>query len=162
VVLAGALVLLLGGVVIRAYETSTAEAAFLRSPSAGLFPVEREPLGRAFRWTSSAAAMKVGFPAPGETGAGRRIGPANLVWPMKSARPDGAATAVDVFWNDVSRGRVSLPNGRWVDLLLPVDGPGIVRLAVAETFRPRGADRRLLGIEVAPDPAIVPRPRREP
>lgn len=140
VVLAGALVLLLGGILARAYESATPRSAFRRGSTAGVFVEEREPDGRPFRWTGSAAAWWVS-----ETDGG----PPCLVLPVKNARPDGRAVTVDVFFDDRLRGRVTLARGIWERLELAIDGPGVLRLVPSATFRPsRRFDSRRLGIEV--------------
>jgi len=138
VVLAGALVLLLGGVLARGYETRGPESAFRYAPVAGLYSVEHEPDGRAFRWTGGRAAFQVTAAAA-----------AHVSLPVKNARPDGAALTLTVRWNDVVRGRVTLPRAGWKELQLAVDGPGVLRLDLSSTFRPlQRYDARRLGIEV--------------
>lgn len=138
-VTAGALVLLLGGVVARAYETWGPEAAFSRGTTAGVWGTEREPDGRPFRWTGTSAA----FLRPG------RSGPATLLLPVKNARPDLEPVSVAVLWNDRPAGSISLPAGRWLTLSQRVEGPGVLRLVPARTFRPPGrGDVRRLGVEV--------------
>src|SRR5262249_20971179 len=62
ILLAGALVLLLGGALARGWETRGPDAAFARSDTAGVYPPEREPGGRAFRWTAASAAWRIGPP----------------------------------------------------------------------------------------------------
>lgn len=140
VVVAGVLVLLLGGVVARGYETWGEEAAFERGKTAGVYGTEHEPDGRSFRWTGRSAA----FLSP----AGRESA-VTLLLPVKNARPDQAPLPVSVLWNDVPTGHVSLPPGRWFLLTQRVAGPGVLRLVPARSFRPshRG-DARTLGLEV--------------
>ncbi len=140
VVLAGTLVLLLGAVFARALETVDASKAFAYDSTAGLFPVEREPDGRRFRWSTSAAAMDVAVP----DGGGRTVS-----LPVRNARPDRAPVLVDVYWDDRLRGRVPLPFGGWRRLELRIPDSGVLRLVPSATFRPlRGPDQRRLGIEV--------------
>lgn len=147
VAVAGASVLLLGGAFARSIETWNADAAFAHGQTAGLWAEEREPDGRPFRWSGRSAAFRVDAPA------GRR---SLLRLPVKNARPDGEPVQVRVFWNDLSRGSVDLAHGGWKELRLAVDGPGVVRLAVARTILPASrTDRRRLGIETGA-PAIGP------
>jgi O-antigen ligase len=151
VVLAGALVCTLGGVAARGFETRTADAAFRRASDAGVWAVEAEPDGRAFRWTAASAAWRIpGLPAGGA---------AAVVLPVRNARPDARPVALDVWVDDVPRGRVTLPPGAWRRVEVPVAStPGaavLLRVAVSETFRPlaRG-DPRALGIETGPVPFL--------
>ena len=147
VVVAGTSVLLLGGVLARGVETWGPGAAFAHGPTAGLFPEEREPDGRRFRWTAAAAALRVDAPA------GRRSA---LLLPARNARPDGEAVAVSLYWNDTLHGVVDLPHGGWKALRLEVDGPGVLRVVPARSFRPLSrTDARRLGIETGP-PVLVP------
>ncbi len=148
VVLAGALACSLGGVAARAFETRTADAAFRFSPDAGVWAPEAEPDGRAFRWTAAAAAWRIAGTGPAST----------AVLPVRNARPDGRPVILDVWVDDALRGRVTLPAGGWRRLEVPVAGgtaPVVLRVAVAETFRPpaRG-DRRELGIETGRAPSL--------
>ncbi len=151
VVLAGALVCSLGGVAARVYETRTADAAFRRGADAGVWGLESEPDGRAFRWTAAAAAWRIpGLPAGG---------PVAAVLPLRNARPDARPVALDVWVDDAPRGRVTLPPGAWRRLEVPVTAaPGdavVLRIAVAETFRPLShGDARTLGIETGPAPFL--------
>ncbi|HKC24146.1 MAG TPA: O-antigen ligase family protein [Thermoanaerobaculia bacterium] len=158
--LAGALVLLFGGVLARLYETRTPEAAFARGETAGIYPTELEPDGRPFRWTAEAAAWRIGGQTSEEPRRALRVRPHVLELPLRNARPDGRPVWLDVFWDDKLRGRVRVPSGRWQRLELAIDGPGILRLETADWFRPlaRG-DRRRLGVEVGPEPLLVPRAR---
>ena len=139
VLVAGASVLLVGGALARCVETWGADAAFAHGPTAGLWAVEQEPDGRPFRWTASAAALRIDAPA------GRR----SLVrLPVKNARPDSEGVLVEVFWNDVRRGAVELAHGGWKELRVAVDGPGVLRLLPERTFPPLSrTDGRRLGIE---------------
>ncbi|MFN7989107.1 MAG: O-antigen ligase family protein [Thermoanaerobaculia bacterium] len=147
VVVAGASVLLAGGVISRGVESWGADEAFRWSPTAGLWGAEREPDGRPFRWTAAAAALRVDAPA------GRR---SQLHLPVRNARPDGAAVAVAVFWNDVRRGTVELPHGGWRAVRLAVDGPGVLRVVPERTILPLSrTDARRLGIETGP-PVVLP------
>lgn len=147
VVVAGASVLLLGGALARGVETYRSDAAFAHAPTAGLWAVEREPDGRPFRWTASAAALRVDAPA----GRGSL-----LRLPVRNARPDGQAVSVALFWNDAPRGVFDLPHGSWRAVRLAVDGPGVLRVAPAETFLPRSrSDARRLGIETG-EPVLLP------
>ena len=143
VTLAGVLALLLGNVAWTAWTTNSPEAAFRYAPTAGLWPPEREPDGRPFRWTAEAGAWLVS----GTSGTRR-----TLSLPVRNARPDGQPVEVDVSWNGRSSGRLTLPAVGWKRLELSVDGPGVLKLEIGETFRPieRG-DPRCLGIEVGPD-----------
>lgn len=153
VVVAGVLVLLLGGVLARAVETWTPEAAFRFGRSAGVYAPEAEPDGRPFRWTSEAAAWRLAAPAGVRAEAAAAL-------PVKSARPDGRSVALDVFVDDVYRGRVALPHGRWMRMTLALKTPATLRLLPTATFRPpRGTDARLLGVETG-DPVVTPAPRR--
>ncbi len=143
VTLAGVLALLLGNVAWAAWTTRSPDAAFRWAPTAGLWGPEREPDGRRFRWTSAAAAWLV----PGTPGTER-----TLSLPVRNARPDGQPVALDVSWNGHPSGRVTLPVAGWKRLELRVNGPGVLRLGIGETFRPAGRrDPRLLGIEVGPE-----------
>ena len=140
VVLAGTVVLLLGSILNRGLHTLGPNQAFAYGSTAGLFPVEREPDGRPFRWSSSSAAMRVEVP-PGEGGV--------VSLPVRNARPDHAVVLVDVLWDDRLRGRVAVPFGGWRRLEVPVRASGVLRLVPSTTFRPlHGPDRRKLGIEV--------------
>lgn len=146
VVVAGASVLVLGGALARGVETWGAGAAFAHGRTAGLWGAEREPDGRPFRWTASAAAIQVDAPE------GRSV----LRLPVRNARPDGESVRVALFWNDASRGVVALPHGGWKVLRLAIDGPGVLRVVPERTFLPpsRSDDRRL-GIETGP-PGLEP------
>jgi O-antigen ligase len=148
VVLAGALACAHGGVAARAYETKTADTAFRFSPDAGVWGPETEPDGRVFRWTAAAAAWRIAGAAPAST----------AVLPVRNARPDGRPVALDVWVDDVLRGRVTLPAGGWRRLEVPVPGgtaPVVLRVAIAETFRPSAhGDRRELGIETGKAPSL--------
>jgi O-antigen ligase len=151
VVLAGALACALGGVAARALETRTASAAFRRAPDAGVWAVEQEPDGRAFRWTASAAAWRIPCPP----GAGAAV----ALLPVRNARPDGRPVALDVWVDDVPRGRVTLAQGVWRRLEVPVaeasGEPVVLRVSVSETFRPLAhGDARDLGIETGPAPTL--------
>jgi O-antigen ligase len=140
VVLAGTLVLLMGSVLGHVFQTLDSKPAFAYEPTAGLFPVEREPDGRPFRWSSSAAAMPIELPSGGG---------GVLSVPIRNARPDRALVMVDVLWDDRLRGRVAIPFGGWHRLEIPVETPGVLRLVPSSTFRPlRGPDRRHLGVEL--------------
>jgi O-antigen ligase len=140
VVLAAAVVMLLGSVLNRGLHTLEAKQAFAYEPSAGLFGVEREPDGRPFRWSSSAAAMPIQLPS----GGGGIVSV-----PIRNARPDLAPVEVDVLYDDRMRGRVSVPFGGWHRLEIPVETSGVLRLVPSSTFRPlRGVDRRKLGVEL--------------
>jgi O-antigen ligase len=142
VVVAGALVVLAGGALHAGFVSRTPEDAFRYAETAGLFGVEREPSGRPFRWTARAAAWRV----PGMPG-GRQT----LALPVRNTRPDLRAVSLAVFWNDRPLGRVALAASSWKRLEVPVEGAGILRLEVSETFRPsRAEDSRRLGIEVGP------------
>ena len=122
VVLAGALVCALGGVLARSFETRAPDAAFHYAPDAGVWATETEPDGRLFRWTSRAAAWRVpGGPSP-----------FTAVLPVKNARPDGRSVALEIWVDDVPRGRVTLPAGPWRRLEVPM----------AEAPRPRAAPAR--------------------
>lgn len=145
VVVAGASVLLAGGVLARAVETWSPDAAFAYGPTAGLYGPEREPDGRPFRWTASSAAFRVDAPPS-----------ARVRLPVRNARPDGEAVELTLFWNDGRRGTVELPHGAWKAVELRVDGPGILRVAVSRTFLPADRrDGRRLGVETG-GPAVVP------
>jgi O-antigen ligase len=150
VVLAGAVVCALGGILARAYESRGPDVAFRYAPDAGVWSPETEPDGRAFRWTTRAAAWRV---APFGTSA-------ILVLPVRNARPDGRPVALEVFVDDAPHGRVTLAAGGWKRLEVPfARGDSVLRVAVSETFRPLLAgDRRHLGIETgrAPFPAEKP------
>ncbi|MEO6325329.1 MAG: O-antigen ligase family protein, partial [Thermoanaerobaculia bacterium] len=158
VLLAGALVLLLGGIVARAYETRLPEVAFARAETAGVYEPESEVAGRRFRWTSSAAAWRIG----GAKGNGPGVRPASfppsrLSLPVRNARPDARPVSLSIYWNDTLRGRVLLPAGGWRELTLPIDHPGVLRIHLSTVFRPP-FDARQLGIEVGPEPVISVRP----
>ncbi len=145
VVLAGALVCALGGVAARGYDTRTADAAFARSPDAGVWGPETEPDGRPFRWTNAAGAWRL------------PEGPGPVALAVRNARPDGRTVVLEVWLDDVARGRVALSPGPWRTLDVPASGsPGrasVLRVAVSETFRPAShGDLRTLGIEVGPAP----------
>jgi hypothetical protein len=150
VVLAGTLVLLAGSVLSRGIETFSARQAFAYEPTAGLFPVEREPDGRPFRWSSSAAAMPIELPSGGGC---------VVSVPIRNARPDRAPVFVEVLWDDRPRGRVSIPFGAWLRLEIPVETSGVLRLVPSSTFRPpRGPDRRYLGVELGEKVFVRARP----
>lgn len=153
-VLAGALVLSAGGLVARGIESSTPEAAFEHDSSAGLYPVEREPDGRAFRWSGRVAAVRVTVPS---LPSGRPAGPSDLSLPVRNARPDGRPVGIEVSWNDRLAGRVTLPRAGWYRLELPVRGSGVLLLRVDPPFRPGAGDARLLGVEVGPAPILSAR-----
>ncbi|MEO8055863.1 MAG: O-antigen ligase family protein [Acidobacteriota bacterium] len=148
VVLAGALACALGGVAARALDTRTPDAAFRFAPDAGVWAPEAEPDGRAFRWTAAAAAWRI----PGALQA------STAVLPVRNARPDGRPVALDVWVDDVLRGRVTLPGGSWRRLEVPVPAataPVVLRVAVAESFRPPAHDDlRDLGIETGVAPTL--------
>ncbi|HQR47323.1 MAG TPA: hypothetical protein PK598_15085, partial [Thermoanaerobaculia bacterium] len=94
--------------------------------------------------TIGAAAWRVA----GEPGGSR-----TLSLPVRNARPDRRPVGVAVSWNGRALGRVTLAGDGWKRLVLPVAGPGVLRLAVSETFRPdRPDDLRRLGIEAGADP----------
>ncbi len=173
VAIAGALVLLLGGVFAKLFETWGPESAFLRQPTAGLYPLEREPDGRPFRWSSKAASwwidprpsparIPVALRTPNDLDskdeANEPIAPALVLLPVRNARPDGGLVFLDVYFDDVLRGRVPLPHGNWQRLELAIPGPGALRLVPSRTFRPRGGDSRTLGIEVGEEPLLAPLP----
>ena len=151
VVLAGALVCALGGVLARAYDTRTAgrrvPALRRTRASAGR---ESEPDGRTFRWTLRRRRLA----APGRAAGldGRPPGP---------QRPSGRPpVALEIWVDDAPRGRVTLPPGAWRRLEVPAGLAGsrsVLRVRAAETFRPaRAADRRELGIETGPAPFLRP------
>jgi O-antigen ligase len=148
VVLAGALACSIGGVVARALETKTPDAAFRFAPDAGVWAPEAEPDGRPFRWTAASAAWRI----PGAERA------STAVLPVKNARPDGRPVALDVWVDDALRGRVTLLAGGWRRLEVPVPAgpsPVVLRVAAAETFRPlANDDRRDLGIETGAAPTL--------
>ena len=159
VFLAGALVLLVGGIVARAYETRLPEAAFARSDTAGLFSGESEGEGRRFRWTSSAAAWRIGGVQPerNEGGPSRpAFSPSRIFLPVRNARPDARPVSLAIYWNDTLRGRVVLPAGGWRRLTLPIDSPGVLRIHLSTVFRPP-FDPRTLGIEVGLEPVVAVR-----
>jgi len=153
-VLAGSLVLLAGGLVARAIESSTPDAAFAHERTAGLYPVEREPDGRVFRWSGPSAALRV----VAERSDVRPGTPALLSVAVRNARPDARPVSLSVSWNDRFRGRVALPRGGWYRLELATAGSGVLLLRVDPPFRPPGGDQRLLGIEVGAA-ALRPAPR---
>ena len=138
VVLAGALVCAIGGIVARAWDTRTAEAAFRNSASAGVYDVEREPGGRPFRWTGESAAWPIERPSlpPGSDSI-------VLALPVRNGRPDGRPAALDVFFDDTLRGRVTLPPGAWRRLELTVSpgARGVLRIRAVDPFRPAVAAR---------------------
>ena len=148
--LAGALVLLAGSVLSRGLATIEPRQAFAYEPTAGLYPVEREPDGHPFRWSTSAAAMPIQLPSRG----------AGIVSvPVRNARPDQAPVAVEVFWDDRPLGSVEVPFGKWHRLEVPVEASGVLRLVPSSTFRPlRGPDRRRLGVELGERVYLRPRP----
>ncbi len=138
VALAGVIVLLAGGVVARGQETWSPKSALEFSPSAGVFAVETEPDGRRFRWTGRAMVEAVSLPSPGL-----------LSLAVSNPRPDGLAVDVEVSYDDVLRGHVSLKPGPWSRLQLPVRGSGVLRLRVSPVLRPSNRmDRRTLGIAI--------------
>ncbi len=153
VVLAGSLVCSIGGAVARAWETRTAEAAFRNSASAGVYDVERDPGGRPFRWTGESAAWLVEAPS---LSPGDRV---VLALPVRNARPDGRPVALDVFFDDTSRGSVALPAGEWKRLEVTVSpgARGVLRIRVVSPFRPPSRnDSRLLGIQIGSGPTVLP------
>jgi O-antigen ligase len=152
VVLAGALVCALGGVAARAFETRDADAAFRRAGDAGVWGAEVEPDGHRFRWTAGTATWRV---------AREEAGPTVLALPVRNVRPDGRPITLDVWIDDVHRGRVPLGPGGWRRLEVPLaassPGPVVLRVGVSQTFRPEGhADARSLGIETGPQPVLRP------
>ncbi|MEO8584901.1 MAG: hypothetical protein ABI584_01950, partial [Acidobacteriota bacterium] len=154
VVLAGALFSAIGGVAARAWETRTTEAAFRHATAAGVYDVEHDPDGRLFRWTGASAAWLVSpsSPAPGS------LSPV-VALPVRNGRPDGRSAAVDVFWGDTLRGRVTLPPGEWkrIELAVLPQESAVFRIRVVQPFRPASrADTRLLGIQVGAAPALMP------
>lgn len=151
VALAGTLVLLAGGVLSRAAETSGPESAFRHSADAGVYPPEAEPDGRVFRWTSYGCAFQVR-----DNG-----GDAVFRLQVRNARPDGQTVELTLFWNDAPAGVVVLPPGPWQVLECPIRGSGVLRVRLSDVFRPADRrDRRLLGIEVGEKFEIVKRPGR--
>lgn len=145
VALAAALTLSGAGLVARAVESSTPGTAFAHGTTAGVFDVEREPGGQRFRWTGSSAAFRVDAPP------GRSL----VVLPVKNARPAGDLLDLTVLWNDTPLMRVPLQAERWRELVVPVTGPGVLRLVPASTFRPLSTrDRRRLGLEVGEEIAV--------
>jgi hypothetical protein len=162
VLLAGALVLLAGGIVARAYETRLPEAAFARAETAGLYGAESEVAGRRFRWTSSAAAWRIGGgPRDPKDGLpkGSAFSPSRILLPIRNARPDARPVTLTIYWNDKLAGRVVLPAGGWRRLTLPIDSPGVLRIHLSTVFRPR-FDPRSLGIEVGLEPMVAARSPR--
>jgi O-antigen ligase len=154
VVLAGALVCAIGGTVARAWDGRTPEAAFRNTASAGVYDVEREPGGRPFRWTGASAAWSVARPPllPGSDSV-------LLALQVRNGRPDGRPAALDVFFDDVPRGRVTLPPGAWRRLELTVSpaASGVLRIRAADPFRPAGRnDSRRLGIQIGSGPTVLP------
>jgi O-antigen ligase len=157
VVLAGALVCAIGGTVARAWDTWIPEAAFRNSTSAGVYDVEREPGGRAFRWTGRSAAWSIETP---DFSAGSES--VVLALPVRNARPDGQSAALEVFFDDARRGRVTLPPGEWRRLELPVSlaGHGVLRIRAVDAFRPPSRhDLRLLGVQIGTGPTVLPAAR---
>jgi hypothetical protein len=78
---------------------------------------------------------------------------------VRNGRPDGRSAAVDVFWGDTLRGRVTLPAGAWRRIVLAVSPQdnAVFRLRVIQPFRPASRrDPRLLGIQIGADPALTP------
>jgi hypothetical protein len=127
-----------------------ADAAFRRAPDAGVWAAETEPDGRTFRWTAATAAWRI---------PGGAEGAAVAVLPVRNARPDRRVLGLDVWVDDAPRGRATLPAGPWRLLEVPVTAapgvPVVLRVAVSETFRPPArSDRRELGIETGPAPAL--------
>ena len=154
VVLAGALVCALGGVVARAWETRTADAAFRYAASAGVYDVEHDPNGRPFRWTGESAAWPVLLPRR-EPGSPSPV----LALSVRNGRPDGRPAAVDVFWGDTLSGRVTLPPGPWKRIVVAVPNVdrAVLRIRVVQPFRPDSRrDPRLLGIQIGAGPALIP------
>jgi hypothetical protein len=80
------------------------------------------------------------------------------VLPVRNARPDGRPVALEVWIDDVLRGRVALQAGGWRRLEVPTAAAAegaVLRLHVAETFRPLARDdRRELGVETGPAPFL--------
>lgn len=157
VVLAGALVCAFGGVVARTWETRTQESAFRYSASAGVYDLEHDSEGRAFRWTGASAAWLVvprpptpGLPAP------------PLVLSARNARPDGRPASIDMFWGDAPAGRVTLATGEWktIELAVPPEVNPVFRIRVVPPFRPVSRlDQRLLGIQIGEGPGRTAAPR---
>ena len=156
VVLAGALVCALGGVAARAWETRTADVAFRYGTSAGVYEVEHDQEGQPFRWTGESAAWPVP-PATGAPGSSRTV----VTLPVRNSRPDGRPAAVDVYWGDELRGRVTLPPGAWkqIELAVPASEGAILRIRVVPPFRPLSRrDPRVLGIQTRSGPSVMPAP----
>ncbi len=154
VVLAGALVCTIGGVAARDRETRSAGAAFRHASSAGVFDLEHEPGGRPFRWTGESAAWPVSVPA-----LSAESGSIVLALQVKNGRPDGRPAALDVFFDDIPRGRVTLPAGEWkrLEVTVPPGARGVFRIHVVQPFRPASRrDPRLLGIQIGSGPATRP------
>jgi O-antigen ligase len=144
VALAGASVLLIGGVAARLWESRGPDAAFAYGATAGIHPQESEPDGRLFRWTAPEFALLCG--EPGRAGV--------LRLPVRNGRPDRRPVTLQVFWDDVPRGRVTLSSGGWRALELRVPGRGVLRASVTPDFIPL-PDSRRLGIAVG-TPAFAP------
>ncbi|MFI5119958.1 MAG: hypothetical protein ACHQM4_06065, partial [Thermoanaerobaculia bacterium] len=135
-------------------ETRTAEAAFRNSAVAGVYDVERDPGGREFRWTGESAAWLIERPpvAPGSE-------PFVLALRVRNGRPDGRPAAVDVFFDDALRGRVTLPPDSWrrIELTVSPETRGVLRIRAVDAFRPPSRqDRRLLGIQIGSGPTFRP------
>ncbi len=154
VVLAGALVCAIGGIVARAWNTRTAEEAFRNSASAGVYDVEREPGGQPFRWTGVSAAWPIETP-PRPAASDSVV----LALQVRNGRPDGRPATLDTFFDDTPRGRVTLPPGAWrrLELGVPSGVSGVLRLRAVDPFRPPSRrDPRILGIQIGSGPAVLP------
>ena len=82
-----------------------------------------------------------------------------LALPVRNGRPDGRSAALDVFFDDTLRGRVTLPPGAWRRLELTVSpgARGVLRIRAVDPFRPASRhDLRLLGIQIGSGPTVLP------
>jgi hypothetical protein len=84
-----------------------------------------------------------------------------LTLPVRNSRPDGRPVAVDVYWGDALRGRVTLPPGSWkrIELAVPSDESAVLRIRVVPPFRPASRrDPRMLGVQTGSGPSATAAP----
>ncbi len=137
VIAAGAIWLAGIGVVIRVVETASPSEAFRFAPHAGVHTLEREPSGRPFRWSSRHAAFHV-----------TESGPGMLTITVRNAGPSREIVTLTLFFEDKYRGAVKIPPNGFRSVLLPIVGPGVLRVLVEPSFVPEGTgDSRPLGVE---------------
>ena len=124
-----------------------------RTPRSGSPPTRASSRAR----RSPTAGRSAGSPSRRPGGSRPRAAASTAILPIRNARPDGRPVALEVWVDDVPRGRVTLPAGAWRRLEVPTASRerSVLRLRAAETFRPLARDdRRELGIETGPAPLL--------